>query len=159
GIACSRLAISGTWEAGTNRNSGFGSMKRLINHGQAMRSTRARSRVIHFMSSLLVSRPRSSPPGGRRVQPLDEGHTLRQHLVIVGRRRQESADGDVDAPRLLVRVLAVTEIGLVHHLGESDQTAIPQTRLLHEGLEGTVLSPVTELDARRIEGDRVLREL
>src|SRR5258708_580608 len=49
-MACSRLATSITWSAGTNRNSGLLSMKRLISHGQAIRSTRAFSRVIHFMS-------------------------------------------------------------------------------------------------------------
>src|SRR6266851_3570281 len=52
-MAPSRFATAKTSEAGTNRNSGFGSMKRLMSHGQAMRSTRARSRVIHFMMSLL----------------------------------------------------------------------------------------------------------
>src|SRR5437773_7901479 len=50
GIAFSLFATSSTWLDGTNRNSGFGSTKRVINHGQAMRSTRARSRVTHFMA-------------------------------------------------------------------------------------------------------------
>src|SRR6266850_7668679 len=53
GIAFSRLLAATTSRAGTNRNSGLGSMNRAISHGQAMRSTRARSRVIHFMMSLL----------------------------------------------------------------------------------------------------------
>ena len=38
-----------TSPAGTKRNSGPGSTKRVMSHGHAMRSTRARWRVIHFM--------------------------------------------------------------------------------------------------------------
>src|SRR5262245_19515346 len=53
GIARSRFATACTSEAGTNRNSGLGSMKRLMSQGQAIRSTRARSRVTHFILALL----------------------------------------------------------------------------------------------------------
>src|SRR5437879_614183 len=48
-MASSRFATAMTWSAGTNRNSASRSMKRLISHGHAIRSTRAFSRVIHFM--------------------------------------------------------------------------------------------------------------
>src|SRR5207249_12169579 len=41
-----------TWFAGTKRNVGFLSMNRVISHGQAMRSTRAFSRVTHFIGDL-----------------------------------------------------------------------------------------------------------
>src|SRR5437867_7659520 len=56
GIAFSRWLAARTARAGTKRKSGVGSMKRLMSHGHAMRSTRARSRVIHFMMSLLSQR-------------------------------------------------------------------------------------------------------
>src|SRR2546422_3147416 len=52
-MAPSRLATAMTWSAGTKRNVGFLSMNRVISHGQAMRSTRAFSRVTHFIGSLL----------------------------------------------------------------------------------------------------------
>src|SRR2546423_363601 len=41
-------------------------MKRLMSHGQAMRSTRAFSRVIHFMATLLWVRGSGVPGFGRR---------------------------------------------------------------------------------------------
>src|SRR5262245_5536625 len=50
GMAPSRSATCRTWLLGTNKNVGSLSMKRLINQGHAMRSTRAFSRVIHFMT-------------------------------------------------------------------------------------------------------------
>src|SRR5882762_8768152 len=48
-MAPSRSATAMTWLAGTKRNVGFLSMNRVISHGQAMRSTRAFSRVTHFI--------------------------------------------------------------------------------------------------------------
>src|SRR5438094_9831246 len=51
-MAPSRSATAMTWLAGTKRNVGFLSMNRVISHGQAMRSTRAFSRVTHFISDL-----------------------------------------------------------------------------------------------------------
>src|SRR6266851_4938611 len=42
-----------TSPAGTKRNTGSRSMNRLISHGHAMRSTRAFSRVTHFIDVLL----------------------------------------------------------------------------------------------------------
>src|SRR2546426_10184069 len=53
GIAPSRSATCRTWSLGTNRNVGSRSMNRLISHGHAMRSTRAFSRVTHFIDVLL----------------------------------------------------------------------------------------------------------
>lgn len=44
-----RPATCRTWLLGTNRKVGSLSMKRLINQGQAIRSTRAFSRVTHFI--------------------------------------------------------------------------------------------------------------
>src|SRR5260370_16102348 len=64
GIARSRSAAASTSRAGTNRNSGLGSMNRVISHGQAMRSTRARSRVIHLMMSLLSQGEDDDAGGG-----------------------------------------------------------------------------------------------
>src|SRR5207249_9625722 len=64
GMARSRSAAASTSRAGTNRNSGLGSMNRVISHGQAIRSTRARSRVIHLMMSLLSQGEDDDAGGG-----------------------------------------------------------------------------------------------
>src|SRR5690242_15113913 len=96
--------------------------------------------------------------GDRRVEALEQRHALREHLVVVARRGQQGADGHVDAARLLVRILAVAQVRLVHDLGEMDQAPVPQPRLLDERLERAVLAPVTQLDARGIEGNRVGRK-
>src|SRR5437660_11613000 len=55
GIAPSRSATLTTWSFGTNENVGCLSMNRLISQGQAIRSTRAFSRVTHFMRSPLLA--------------------------------------------------------------------------------------------------------
>src|SRR5262244_1974976 len=55
GIAPRFVASDATSFAGTKMNSGLGSMNREISHGHAMRSTRARSRVIHFMVVVLLT--------------------------------------------------------------------------------------------------------
>jgi hypothetical protein len=54
-----------TSPAGTNRNTGSRSMNRLINHGHAIRSTRAFSRVTHFICSLpsLAKQKTQTKPG------------------------------------------------------------------------------------------------
>src|SRR5437879_9973836 len=52
-MAPSRSATCRTWLVGTNKKVGSLSMKRLINQGHAMRSTRAFSRVTHFIVSPL----------------------------------------------------------------------------------------------------------
>src|SRR3989442_14750068 len=49
GIAPSRSATLTTWSFGTNKNVGCLSINRLISQGHAVRSTRAFSRVTHFM--------------------------------------------------------------------------------------------------------------
>src|SRR5215831_14601854 len=77
GIAPRFLASDATSVAGTKMNSGWESMKREINHGQAMRSTRARSRVIHFMGCLLESR--SEAYGGDETSPHDAEHGATGH--------------------------------------------------------------------------------
>src|SRR5207302_7534532 len=64
GPGASRRATSRTWSAGTNRNVGSGSMNRRMSHGQAIRSTRAFSRVTHFIAAPSLSRP-----SGRTGQP------------------------------------------------------------------------------------------
>src|SRR5712691_7423684 len=80
-MAPSRLAVSSTWLAGTNRNSGFGSMKRLINHGQAMRSTRACSRVTHFMTVSPCSSVQESAPPHGGAQDGSKGRQLAQAVA------------------------------------------------------------------------------
>src|SRR5687768_15493797 len=54
-----------TSSAGTYRNSAASSMKRSISQGQATRSTRGRSRVIHFIGP--YTDPRWSVPADRRA--------------------------------------------------------------------------------------------
>src|SRR5439155_22500319 len=49
GIAASRSATAVTSGAGTYRNSASGSMKRLMSHGHAIRSTLAFFLVTHFI--------------------------------------------------------------------------------------------------------------
>src|SRR5437868_4717332 len=53
-MAPSRSATSITRSAGTNRNSASLSTNFLISQGQATRSTLTCSRVIHFMSQVLL---------------------------------------------------------------------------------------------------------
>ena len=100
----------------------------------------------------------SHPSGCRRVEALEELHALGEDLGVVGRGGEERADGHVDAPRFLARVLAVAQVGLVHDLGEAGEAAIAQPRSLQERLEGTVLALVAELHAGRVERDRGRRE-
>src|ERR1700752_1705398 len=59
-----RLLSASTSRAGTKTNSGAGSMNRVMSQGHAMRSTRARSRVIHFMMLLLSEREDDDAGGG-----------------------------------------------------------------------------------------------
>src|SRR5256885_3754254 len=63
-MASSFLATASTSRAGTNRNVGSLSIKRVMSQGHAMRSTRAFSRVTHFMDR---SFPGRSPLGLRAV--------------------------------------------------------------------------------------------
>src|SRR5262249_34438876 len=93
------------------------------------------------------------------IQAFEERHPLGEHLVVVGRGGQERADGDVDPPRLLVRVLAVPEVRLVHDLSQPGQAPIAQARPLDQRLERAVLAVVAQLHAGGVEGDGVLRKL
>src|SRR5262245_33036194 len=96
------------------------------------------------------------PPGRRGVEPLAERHALREHLVVIGRRREERTDGDVDPARLLVRILAVAQVRLVHEFAEAYQAAVAEARPLDQRLERAVLALVAQLHAGGIEGDGVL---
>src|SRR5215813_13191476 len=69
GIAPRFVASDATSFAGTKMNSGWGSMNREIIHGHAMRSTRARSRVIHFMIVVLLD-SRLETNGSDETAPL-----------------------------------------------------------------------------------------
>ena len=57
GVALKRSATAGTSDGATNRNTAFGSTKRRISHGQAMRSIFGRARVTQTV------RPASSRGG------------------------------------------------------------------------------------------------
>src|SRR5438094_149185 len=86
-MAPSRSATAMTWLAGTKRNVGFLSMNRVISHGQAMRSTRAFSRVTHFISDLpLLLRLDAVGLVERSLQALSEFRR-----VVVGRGRRRAA--------------------------------------------------------------------
>src|SRR5215468_10833180 len=90
GIADSRSATSRTWFAGTNRKVGSLSMNRLISQGHAIRSTRARSRVTHFMRSPSVTWCRLSCRAilsVRRFRRRDEMALNAVYGVAPGRRR------------------------------------------------------------------------
>src|SRR5260370_12562043 len=67
-MAPSRCATAETSSAGTNRNCASSSMKRLISHGQAIRSTLAFFRVTHFILDLLSSSIWQSPYVTRRPE-------------------------------------------------------------------------------------------
>src|SRR4029453_6107039 len=95
----------------------------------------------------------------RRVEPLEQREAIGQHLMVVGRCREEGTDRDVDAARFLVRVLAVSKGGPVARLGQSGEEAITQAGPLDQRLEGAVLSLMAQLHSRGVEGDGVLREL
>src|SRR5262249_56718813 len=78
GMASRFVASDATSFAGTKMNSGWGSMKREISHGHAMRSTRARSRVIHFMVLVLLDSWLEAN-GGDETSPHDAEHGAPGH--------------------------------------------------------------------------------
>src|SRR5262245_10608313 len=97
GIAPRLLASEATSFAGTKMNSGWGSMKREISNGHAMRSTRARSRVIHFMVRCLLE-SRSEADGGDETSPHDAQDGAARHHLERGhapqQQRRHGADED-----------------------------------------------------------------
>src|SRR5215472_15731156 len=75
------FATSKTRLAGTNRNSGSRSMKRVTSQGQAMRSIFGRSRVTHFIVQIPLSfRPEGLVPLRLGVDPSHAD--ILQHPVI-----------------------------------------------------------------------------
>src|ERR1700752_5289751 len=75
------FATSMTRLAGTNRNSGSRSMKRVTSQGQAMRSIFGRSRVTHFMVLPPLSfHPERLVPLRLRLGPAD-AHILQYVLL------------------------------------------------------------------------------
>src|SRR5690349_1526697 len=115
GMAPSRSATARTSFAGTNRSSGFGSMKRMISHGQAIRSTRARSRVIHFMLVLLSHREddqtRQRPRGDEhRLRDLEapRDHEGRAAMSSVGTSTIARRASTTQAPAIVPDAAAVT---------------------------------------------------
>src|SRR5262245_58463140 len=121
----------------------------------AMQSRKVRSSRTSWRDRMRML----GPPGGRGIESLEERHPLSEHLLIVGGGGEQRTDGDVDAPRLLVRIFAVPQVGLVDHLGQPDEATVAQAGPLQERFERAVLALVTELYAGCVEGDRVLREL
>src|SRR5882724_2326021 len=75
-MAPSRSATAMTWSAGTKRNVGSLSMNRAISHGQAMRSTRAFSRVTHFMSNLPSSTSLAAAFRATNGELVKRGHRI-----------------------------------------------------------------------------------
>src|SRR5207248_7646805 len=104
GVAPSRLATSSTCSLGTKRNVACRSMNRAISHGHAIRSTRAFSRVTHFMArscSGVMSVASSVARGARERRPAS-GAAGRAR-----RARQPAAEAD-EAPAKRVRIPAAT---------------------------------------------------
>ena len=64
------------------------------------------------------------PPRGIGVEALEQRHALREHVMVIGRRGEQRTDRDVDAARFVVRVLPVTQIGLVNDLGEPHEATV-----------------------------------
>src|SRR5438094_9234612 len=100
-----------------------------------------------------------APPRSRGIEPFEQGHPLRENLVIIGGRGEQRAHRDIDAARLLARILPVTQICLVHDFRQPDEPPIPQACPLEQGLERAVLALMAQLDTGRIERDRVLWKL
>src|SRR5262245_65702704 len=102
GIAERFFASDATSVAGTKMNSGPGSMKREISHGHAMRSTRARSRVIHFMVVVLLD-CQLEANGGDETPPHDAEHGATGHHLerrhTPPQQRRHRADEDQDRKR------------------------------------------------------------
>src|SRR5438876_6727931 len=103
GIAPRFFASDATSFAGTKMSSGWGSMKREISHGHAMRSTRARSRVIHFMVVVLLE-SRSEANGGDETSPHDAQHGATGHHLerrhAPQQQRRHGADEDHGGKRI-----------------------------------------------------------
>src|SRR5262245_40481216 len=95
GIAPRFFASAVTSFAGTKMNSGWGSMKREINHGHAMRSTRARSRVIHFMGVVLLESD-SEADGGDEASSHDAEHGPTGHHLERRQAPQEQRHHGAD---------------------------------------------------------------
>src|SRR5215475_3830619 len=89
GIAPRFFASDATSFAGTKMNSGWGSMKRDTNHGHAMRSTRARSRVIHFMVVVLLKVGQKPMAVTRRRRTMPS--TAPPATILSGARRHSSS--------------------------------------------------------------------
>src|ERR1700675_2147058 len=93
----------------------------------------------------------SGLPRRRGIEALEQGQALSEDLVVVGRHREQRADGDVDAARLLVRELAVPQIRLVDDLGEPHEAAIAQARALDQRLERAVFAVMAQRSTGRVE--------
>src|SRR5229473_6076448 len=94
-MAPSRSATSMTWSVGTKRNAASLSTNFLISQGQATRSTLTCSRVIHFMSQVLLLL------AGKRRSNTKETHKVRSfrlwHLAFFIHRDAATGQKDVEA--------------------------------------------------------------
>src|SRR5213593_1354841 len=147
GMAPRFFASDATSFAGTKMNSGWGSMKRAISHGHAMRSTRARSRVIHFMVVVLLE--------SRHV---DERQPSRSCSLLTPCRRSWNS---AVAP-ILRKPVTISRIELRRDGGGSAGTQGGDAAGVHHGQRLAV--PRVEqhhraLDRRPPEHVRVLREV
>src|SRR5262245_38138646 len=109
-------------------------------------SRRARTRML-------------GPPRGGGVEAFEQRHALGEDLLIVGRRGQQRAHGNVDAASFLVGILPVTQVRFVHDFGQPREAPIAEVSPLHQRLECAVLAVVAQLRAGRVEGNRVLWKL
>src|SRR5580704_9371565 len=82
-----------TSPAGTNRNTGSRSMNRLINHGHAIRSTRAFSRVTHFICFLpFVGQTEKTARPNPALASLRDARTAWPFRAPLGGRQSDVAE-------------------------------------------------------------------
>src|SRR5215472_7795802 len=99
GIASCSLACSSRSLSSTKRNSACGSTKRLINHGQATRSTWMSFRVIHFITT-------SRAP---RVSELDGEVIFVVLRRVCGDQAGEPLAGCIDEEQIAVRTIVPSQ--------------------------------------------------
>ena len=77
--------------------------------------------------------------------------------MVVGGGGEKCLNGHIDAARFLVRVLAVTKVGLVNELSQATEPVVTQPPALDQRLERAVLAVVPEVGAQDVEGHALPR--
>src|SRR5437867_12784100 len=162
-----------TSASGTNRNFASRSMKRLINQGQAMRSTRAFSRVTQFIvsSSIWPSRYWSAraPPVTRVPRSrLDQPWRVRMRLLLSRRLHADPTNDEVverrngirlrpqpHAPRLEPRVVVIEvepavepRLHVIADRHDAQRVPLAERRRLDGGARELVAAAVVVVQAK-----------